>query len=83
MFLQPLMLWGLPLVGLPVLICDTDGIDDGDDLEIDLGAGVVRDVTNGTRLAFAKMPAVMLDILNEGGLVSYIKSHGDFKDVGR
>ena len=66
-------------LGLPVLICDTDGIDDGDELEIDLAAGTVRDVTNGQKLTFGKIPKVMLRILDEGGLIPYIKKHGDLK----
>ena len=68
-------------VGLPVLICDTDRIADGDRLEIDLAAGVVKDMTNGAEIAFARIPSVMLDILNTGGLVPYIKKYGDFRVV--
>ncbi|MBA7621077.1 2,3-dimethylmalate dehydratase small subunit [subsurface metagenome] len=66
-------------LGLPVLICDTDGINDGDELEIDLSTGMVRDVTNGQKLTFGKIPQVMLRILDEGGLIPYIKKHGDLK----
>ncbi len=66
-------------LGLPVLICDTDKIDDGDELEIDLAEGTVRDMTNGSVLTFGRIPGVMLDILNEGGLMPYIQKHGDFK----
>src|SRR5512136_3399692 len=33
--------------GLPALICDTDKIKDGDKLEVDLTAGIVKDKTNG------------------------------------
>ncbi len=66
-------------LGLPVLICNTDKIDDGDELEIDLAAGTVRDVTNGSALTFGKIPEVMLKILNEGGLIPYIQKHGDIK----
>ena len=29
-------------VGLPVLVCDTDKINDGDELEIDLSKGVYK-----------------------------------------
>ena len=65
--------------GLPVLICDTDKINDGDKLEVDLKAGTVRDITNGNELTFGKIPEVMLHILEEGGLIPYIKKHGDFK----
>jgi 3-isopropylmalate/(R)-2-methylmalate dehydratase small subunit len=65
--------------GLPVLICDTDQIKDGDELEVDLGAGTVKDLTNGKTLVFGKIPPVMLSILNEGGLLPYIQKYGDFK----
>ena len=66
-------------LGLPVLICDTDKINDGDELEIDLAAGTVKDITNGQVLTFGKIPDVMLKILDEGGLIPYIKKYGDFK----
>jgi 3-isopropylmalate/(R)-2-methylmalate dehydratase small subunit len=66
-------------LGLPVLICDTDGINDGDELEIDLAKGTVKDKTNGQKLTFSRLPEVMLKILGEGGLLPYIEKHGDFK----
>ena len=66
-------------LGLPVLICNTDKINDGDELEIDLAAGTVKNITNGNQLTFHKLPEVMLHILDEGGLIPYIKKHGDFK----
>jgi len=64
-------------IGLPVLVCDTDKINDGDELEIDLGRGTVRDLTNGANLTFSPIPDIMLRILNEGGLVPYIQKHKD------
>lgn len=66
-------------VGLPVLICDTDKINDGDELEIDLTGSTVKDVTNGTELPLGNFPDVMLRILEEGGLIPYIKKHGGFE----
>ena len=66
-------------LGLPVLICNTDKIDDGDELEVDLKAGVVKDITNGNRLTFGRIPDIMLRILDEGGLIPYIKKYGDFR----
>ena len=65
-------------VGLPVLICDTDAINDGDEIEVDLKAGKIHDVTNGKELEFAPIPETMLRILEEGGLVPYIKKYKDF-----
>jgi 3-isopropylmalate/(R)-2-methylmalate dehydratase small subunit len=66
-------------LGLPVLICNTDKINDGDELEVDLKAGTIRDITNGSRLTFGKIPDIMLGILDEGGLIPYIQKYGDFK----
>jgi 3-isopropylmalate/(R)-2-methylmalate dehydratase small subunit len=65
--------------GLPVLICDTSKIDAGDKLEVNLTRGIITDLTKGARLTFGKIPKVMLDILNEGGLIPYITEHGDFE----
>jgi 3-isopropylmalate/(R)-2-methylmalate dehydratase small subunit len=65
--------------GLPTLICDTDKIDAGDKLEVNLTRGTINDLTKGVQLTFGKIPEVMLDILNEGGLVPYIAKHGDFE----
>ena len=54
--------------GLPVLDLRYRLINDGDELEVDLAAGTVKDLTNGKQLTFGKIPPVMLNILNEGGL---------------
>ena len=66
-------------LGLPVLLCNTDKINDGDELEVDLEQGTIRDKTNGSELTFKKIPGVMLRILDEGGLIPYIKRYGEFK----
>jgi len=66
-------------IGLPILICDTDRINDGDELEVDLENSTVRDLTNGADLKFGNFPQVMLKILEAGGLIPYIKRYGDFK----
>ncbi len=65
-------------VGLPVLICDTESINDGDELEVDLELGKVKNLTNRAELSFSKMPEIMLRILNEGGLIPYIKKYKSF-----
>jgi len=66
-------------LGLPVLICDTDGIDDGDKLEVDMAGGTIYDKTSGQKFSFSCLPEIMLDILNKGGLVPYIQKYGDFR----
>lgn len=65
--------------GLPVLICDTDKIDNGDELEVDMASGAINDITNGVTLTFKPIPEAMLAILENGGLIPYIQKYGDFK----
>ena len=65
--------------GLPVLISDTEKINDGDELEIDLAAGTIKDLTNGVNLTFKPIPKAMQALLDEGGLIPYIQKYGDFK----
>jgi len=63
--------------GVPALICQTDGIAEGDILEISLNKGLVCNVTRNESYSFTKIPPTMLKILNEGGLIPYINRHGD------
>ncbi|MBN2487848.1 MAG: 3-isopropylmalate dehydratase small subunit [Methanosarcinaceae archaeon] len=65
-------------VGLPLLICDTDRIDEGDELEVDMSAGIVKDLTKGIEITFSPLPDVMIKILNDGGLAAHIAKYGDF-----
>lgn len=65
--------------GLPVIICDTDKINNGDEIEIDLPRGMIIDLTSSANLTCSKIPQVMLDILAKGGLITYINMYGDFK----
>jgi 3-isopropylmalate/(R)-2-methylmalate dehydratase small subunit len=66
-------------VGLPVVICDTDTIDQGDELELDLSKGVLRNLTKGAEISFQPLPDAMTTILNDGGLLEHIRKHGDFR----
>lgn len=65
-------------IGLPVIIADTENISDGDEIEIDLSGGKLKNRSTGKAQEFTALPAVMLDILMEGGLIPYVKKHGDF-----
>ena len=65
-------------IGLPVVVADTDGIAQGDEIELDLAAGVLRNITKGAEIAFPPMPEFMRRILDDGGLVEHVRKHGDF-----
>ncbi len=66
-------------IGLSVVKIGPHEIENGNELEIDMEAGTVTDRTAQRSYQAAKIPAVMLDILREGGLVAYLKKHGDYQ----
>ncbi len=65
-------------VGLPVLACDTDRINEGDQLEIDLSKGLIKNITSGDELGFNPLPDVMIKILDDGGLTEHITKNRGF-----
>ncbi len=64
-------------IGLPALVVDTDQIEHNDEIEIDLEKGYVRNLTKNLELKIAPIHPLMLRILQEGGLIPYIKKYGD------
>ena len=50
-----------------------DKIGDGDALEVDVEAGVIRNTTTGVEIKTQPVPPFMQEILNVGGLVNYVK----------
>jgi len=67
--------------GLLPIECDTTGIREGDALTIEVDGGVIA-VTNArtsARATGATLPPIMLDILDAGGLVAYIRRNGGFR----
>jgi len=67
-------------VGLPVVECNTDLIDDGNILHIDLYKGEIYNKSKNLKVElFSSLPDIMLKILQEGGLVEYLKKEGTFK----
>ncbi len=66
-------------IGLPVLACDTDGIATGDEIEVDLASGTVRNLSTGQSRTVAPLPKVMMNLIADGGLVAHIRRHGTYK----
>ncbi|HZR04007.1 MAG TPA: 3-isopropylmalate dehydratase small subunit [Burkholderiales bacterium] len=64
-------------IGLPVLETDTAPIAEGDELDVDIEAGRIDNLTRASSLYAAPMPAIMTAILRAGGLVEYMRRHGD------
>ncbi len=68
-------------IGLLLIECDTDKIDAGDELELDVQKGVLKDVTKNIEIEIMPLPDVMIKLLNDGGLIEHIKKNGDFSFV--
>ncbi len=68
-------------IGLLLIECDTDKIDAGDELELDVQKGILKDVTKGLEIEIMPLPDVMIKLLNDGGLIEHIKKNGDFSFV--
>lgn len=66
-------------IGLPILRCDTDRISEGDELEVNLELGLVRNLSSGIELVSTRIPPFMAKILEEGGLLPYIDKYEDFQ----
>ncbi len=67
--------------GLPAIICDTDQLNEGDQIEILFDEGKIVNDTQNRTLSFPAFPPVMKKILNEGGLVEHVKKYKDLKLV--
>ena len=59
-------------IGLPIIECDTDAIDEGDTLEIDFDKGELHNLTKNTTAKFAPFPPFLQDIIKAGGLLKSI-----------
>ena len=59
---------------LPIELGDkvTD-IAEGDKLDIDLDNGTIRNISRGESMGFPPLPPAMLELLQGGGLVEYVK----------
>ena len=50
----------------------SDKINDGDELDIDFKAGVIKNKTTGTEISFNPLPNFALEIIKDGGLLEHI-----------
>lgn len=63
-------------IGLPILESDeaVEGISTGDQLEVNLATGEIKNVTRGKTYKAQPFPAFMQDIIEKGGLMESIKA---------
>ena len=66
-------------IGLTLIETDTDKIDENDVIEIDMDKGVVKNITKDIELNIKPLPEFMQKLINEGGLINYVKKYGELK----
>ncbi len=61
-------------IGLPFLeSTEVDRISDGDELEINLAQGVIKNLTRNQIYKTQPFPGFLQELVNKGGLMNYIK----------
>ena len=63
-------------LGIPVIECrDTDWIEDGDVIFIDIDKGVIVNITKNEEYECSTIPPHVMKIIEDGGLVENLKKH--------
>ncbi len=62
-------------IGLPVVECEGiwEAVENGDELAVDFDKGEVRNASKGKTLRATKLPAFILEILSDGGLIENLQ----------
>lgn len=65
-------------LGIPVIECsELDKVREDDIIEIYLEEGVIKNITKNESYTCSKIPPHLLNLINEGGLVPYLKKTMD------
>jgi 3-isopropylmalate/(R)-2-methylmalate dehydratase small subunit len=64
---------------LAAILCDSEGLEPGDRLSIQVDEGRILNETRGIEKQFQPLPKIMRDILAEGGLDRYIRKYGEIR----
>ena len=66
-------------IGLPLIECNVDKISAGDILQYDVGGNMLINPTTNESISIKPLPGIMVDILQEEGLVNYLRKFGTYK----
>jgi fatty-acyl-CoA synthase len=70
-------------IGLPILESEeaVDGIQEGDEVEVEPATGIIRNLTRGTTFQAAPYPEFLQRIIQRGGLLSYVEDRLAQKEI--
>jgi 3-isopropylmalate/(R)-2-methylmalate dehydratase small subunit len=61
-------------IGVPMLECaQTDEIDEGETLEVDIASGIIKNITKGQQYQATALPDFVRSIVDAGGLKEYTR----------
>ncbi|MEG3225086.1 MAG: 3-isopropylmalate dehydratase [Methanobacteriales archaeon Met13] len=66
-------------INIGLLLIEAKGISghisEGDEIQIDMDKGVLKDLNTFEEFEIQPLPEFMLEIMKEGGLINYLKNH--------
>lgn len=71
-------------IGLPCIVCENicEAADVGDELEIDLEQGVIRNQSRGIQMKGTPIPEDLMEMFQAGGLIAYMKKKLEERAAG-
>lgn len=66
-------------IGLPLIECDTDSVAEGDEIDVDLDKGIIKNLTKNEEIKVKPLSRVMQILLKDGGVVEHFKKNRGFK----
>jgi 3-isopropylmalate/(R)-2-methylmalate dehydratase small subunit len=66
-------------IGLPLIEANTDFLNEGDKLNLDLNKGIINNITTHTIIKFAPLDKFRRELIKYGGIINYLKKYRDFK----
>ncbi|MFA6610155.1 MAG: 3-isopropylmalate dehydratase, partial [Candidatus Omnitrophota bacterium] len=63
-------------IGLLLVECNTDFIDDGDEVELDIEKSKCFNVSKGLMIDIKQVPPVMRRLFEDGGVIEHFKKNG-------
>jgi len=68
-------------VGLCLIECETNFVDDMDEIELDIENNLVKNISKGVNIEIKPVPKIMRKFLEKGGIIEYFKEHGGFDEI--
>jgi 3-isopropylmalate/(R)-2-methylmalate dehydratase small subunit len=68
-------------IGLPILECEeaAKNIRNGDEIEVNLATGAIRNITSGALFTAQKYPEFMKELMGAGGLMEWVQKRKQYK----